>query len=49
MSEAVRLKELIKSWLEDVGLLINEEKSNTVYIDTLKKKKCEDHVHVSGL
>ena len=37
MKEAVRLKELVQARFNEVGLEINEAKSNVVYIDTFKR------------
>jgi group II intron reverse transcriptase/maturase len=37
MIDAVRLKERIKTRLQEVGLKINEQKSNIVYIDTFER------------
>jgi RNA-directed DNA polymerase len=37
MSEAVKLKEAIQRRMEEVGLSINEAKSNVVYIDTFPR------------
>lgn len=38
MSEAVRLKEKIRDRMREVGLSINETKSNVVYIDTFPRR-----------
>lgn len=38
MKEAVILKQLVKARFEEVGLQLNEQKSNVVYIDTFKRR-----------
>ena len=38
MKEAVLLKKLVQTRFEEVGLKINEQKSNVVYIDTFKRQ-----------
>lgn len=37
MREAVQLKKLVQARFKEVGLQINEQKSNVVYIDTFKR------------
>jgi hypothetical protein len=37
MSDAARLKESIKARFQEVGLEVNEQKSNIVYIDTFER------------
>jgi RNA-directed DNA polymerase len=37
MKEATRLKQLVQARFEEVGMQINEQKTNVVYIDTFKR------------
>ena len=48
MSDAVRLKESIKSRFQEVGLNINEQKSNIVYIDTFKRTNVKTYFTFLG-